>query len=168
MKLCTVAGFPLGQNSPGAKLFETRDALQGGAREVDMVLNVRALQAGRHDYVRDEIREIAGACHGAGGTCKVIIETCYLSNDQKRTACTLVVEAGADYVKTSTGFGPAGATPEDVELMRGCVGPDIGVKAAGGIRDLDAALAMIRAGASRIGASAGVQIIQELVARSGG
>ncbi len=162
VKLCTVAGFPLGQSTSATKVFEARNALEAGAGEIDMVINVRALQDGRHDYVRGEIAQVATACHESGGLCKVIVETCYLSAAQKRTACALVAEAGADYVKTSTGFGPAGATVEDVALMREVVGPDMGIKAAGGIRDLATALAMIEAGATRIGASAGVQIIEEL------
>ncbi|OPZ22970.1 MAG: Deoxyribose-phosphate aldolase [candidate division BRC1 bacterium ADurb.BinA364] len=158
-------GFPLGQTTPRVKLFETLDAIQRGATEIDMVINVRALQAGQTGHVRDEIAGVAAACRSHGVTSKAIIEACYLTDDQKRTACLLAREAGADFVKTSTGFGAGGATVEDVRLIRQTVGEDMGVKAAGGVFSLDSALAMIKAGASRIGTSAGVAIVDELKRR---
>ena len=142
------------------KAFETRDAIAKGATEIDTVINVRALQKGRLDIVKKEIEEMVAICRPAGVICKVILETCYLSDAEKETVCRIAKEAGVDFVKTSTGFGTAGATVEDVALMRRVVGPEIGVKAAGGIRDLDTALAMIKAGATRIGTSSGVTIVE--------
>ena len=153
-------GFPLGQTTTECKAFETRDAIAKGATEIDTVINVRALQKGRLDIVKKEIEEMAAICRPAGVICKVILETCYLSDAEKETVCRIAKEAGVDFVKTSTGFGTAGATVEDVALMRRVVGPEIGVKAAGGIRDLDTALAMIKAGATRIGTSSGVTIVE--------
>lgn len=141
-------GFPLGQTTTECKAFETRDAIAKGATEIDTVINVRALQKGRLDIVKKEIEEMVAICRPAGVICKVILETCYLSDAEKETVCRIAKEAGVDFVKTSTGFGTAGATVEDVALMRRVVGPEIGVKAAGGIRDLDTALAMIKAGAT--------------------
>ena len=152
-------GFPLGQTTTECKAFETRDAIAKGATEIDTVINVRALQKGRLDIVKKEIEEMVAICRPAGVICKVILETCYLSDAEKETVCRIAKEAGVDFVKTST-FGPAGATVEDVALMRRVVGPEIGVKAAGGIRDLDTALAMIKAGATRIGTSSGVTIVE--------
>lgn len=146
-------GFPLGQTTTECKAFETRDAIEKGATEIDTVINVRALQKGRLDIVKKEIEDMVAICKPAGVICKVILETCYLSDAEKETVCQIAKEAGVDFVKTSTGFGTAGATVEDVALMRRVVGPEIGVKAAGGIRDLDTALAMIKAGATRIGTS---------------
>lgn len=153
-------GFPLGQTTTECKAFETRDAIEKGATEIDTVINVRALQKGRLDIVKKEIEDMVAICKPAGVICKVILETCYLSDTEKETVCRIAKEAGVDFVKTSTGFGTAGATVEDVALMRRVVGPEIGVKAAGGIRDLDTALAMIKAGATRIGTSSGVSIVK--------
>ena len=153
-------GFPLGQTTTECKAFETRDAIAKGATEIDTVINVRALQKGRLDIVKKEIEEMVAICRPAGVICKVILETCYLSDAEKETVCRIAKEAGVDFVKPSTGFGTAGATVEDVALMRRVVGPEIGVKAAGGIRDLDTALAMIKAGATRIGTSSGVTIVE--------
>ncbi|WP_289227432.1 deoxyribose-phosphate aldolase [Parabacteroides goldsteinii] len=153
-------GFPLGQTTTECKAFETRDAIAKGATEIDTVINVRALQKGRLDIVKKEIEEMVAICRPAGVICKVILETCYQSDAEKETVCRIAKEAGVDFVKTSTGFGTAGATVEDVALMRRVVGPEIGVKAAGGIRDLDTALAMIKAGATRIGTSSGVTIVE--------
>ena len=158
-------GFPLGQNTPAVKDYETRDAIARGATEIDMVVNVRALQARRDEVVRDEVRAMVRACQASNVISKVILETCYLTDDEKRRVCFIARDEGADFVKTSTGFGPAGATVEDVRLMRQMVGPDIGVKAAGGIRTLDTALAMIEAGATRIGTSSGVAIVEALRTR---
>ena len=153
-------GFPLGQTTTECKACETRDAIAKGATEIDTVINVRALQKGRLDIVKKEIEEMVAICRPAGVICKVILETCYLSDAEKETVCRIAKEAGVDFVKTSTGFGTAGATVEDVALMRRVVGPEIGVKAAGGIRDLDTVLAMIKAGATRIGTSSGVTIVE--------
>lgn len=153
-------GFPLGQTTTECKAFETRDAIEKGATEIDTVINVRALQKGRLDIVKKEIEDMVAICRPAGVICKVILETCYLSDAEKETVCQIAKEAGVDFVKTSTGFGTAGATVEDVALMRRVVGTEIGVKAAGGIRDLDTALAMIKAGATRIGTSSGVSIVE--------
>jgi deoxyribose-phosphate aldolase len=130
-----------------------------------MVINIRALQAGQLEVVRREIETLAELCREADATSKVILETCYLTDDEKRTVCELAVQAGVDFVKTSTGFGTAGATVKDVQLMRAVVGPEMGVKAAGGIRTLEDALAMIQAGATRLGTSSGVEIIEALMAR---
>jgi deoxyribose-phosphate aldolase len=159
---CTVSGFPQGANLPSVKLFETLAALRQGAQEVDMVINVGALKDGRTQLVQDEIQALADACHSARSKLKVIIECCLLSDDEKRLACKLSVQAGADFVKTSTGMSTSGAKVEDVRLMRAAVGPNVGVKAAGGIRTAKDALAMIEAGANRIGASASVGIVKEL------
>ncbi|WP_455639496.1 deoxyribose-phosphate aldolase [Parabacteroides sp.] len=153
-------GFPLGQTTTECKAFETRDAIAKGATEIDTVINIRALQKGQLDIVKREIEDMVAICRPAGVICKVILETCYLSDAEKETVCRIAKEAGVDFVKTSTGFGTAGATVEDVALMRRVVGPEIGVKAAGGIRDLDSALAMIKAGATRIGTSNGVAIVE--------
>lgn len=153
-------GFPLGQTTTECKTFETRDAIEKGATEIDTVINVRALQKGQLDIVKQEIEDMVSICKPAGVICKVILETCYLTDAEKETVCRIAKEAGVDFVKTSTGFGTAGATVEDVALMRRVVGPEIGVKAAGGIRDLDTALAMIKAGATRIGTSSGVSIVE--------
>lgn len=158
-------GFPLGQNTSAVKAFETQDAIAKGAGEIDMVINIRVLQAGQLEVVRREIETLAELCREADATSKVILETCYLTDDEKRTVCELAVQAGVDFVKTSTGFGTAGATVKDVQLMRAVVGPEMGVKAAGGIRTLEDALAMIQAGATRLGTSSGVEIIEALMAR---
>ena len=142
------------------KAFETRDAIAKGATEIDTVINVRALQKGQTEIVKKEIEDMVSICKPAGVICKVILETCYLTDEEKETVCRIAKEAGVDFVKTSTGFGTAGATVHDVALMRRVVGPAIGVKAAGGIRDLDSALALIQAGATRIGTSSGIQIVE--------
>lgn len=160
-------GFPLGQTTQAVKAFETRDAIQRGVDEIDMVINLRALQAGEVTVVRGEIEDLLAACRPNGIICKVILETCYLTDEQKRLVCRLAQEAGADFVKTSTGFGSAGATVEDVRLMRAAVGPQMGVKASGGVRTLDQALAMIEAGATRLGTTAGVSIVEDLRSRGG-
>lgn len=159
--VCTVIGFPLGATHPDTKAYEARRAIFDGARELDMVLNVGALKSGRDQNVLGDIARVVEVCHESGALCKVILETALLTDEEKVLACTLCKEAGADFVKTSTGFGPGGATSEDVALMRRVVGPRIGVKAAGGIRDLAATQKMLEAGATRIGASAGVKIVQE-------
>lgn len=160
-------GFPLGQTTTECKAFETRDAIEKGATEIDTVINVRALQKGQLDIVKKEIEDMVSICKPAGVICKVILETCYLTDAEKETVCRIAKEAGVDFVKTSTGFGTAGATVEDVALMRRVVGPEIGVKAAGGIRDLKTALAMIKAGATRIGTSSGVSIVEAYKASLG-
>ena len=158
-KVCTVVGFPLGAMESDAKAYEARKAVENGADEIDMVINVGFLKSGMTDEVLEDIKAVRKACEGH--TLKVIIETCLLSDEEKRIACELSEKAGADYVKTSTGFSTGGATAEDVRLMRSVVGDRLGVKASGGIRDYKTALAMIEAGASRIGASAGVRIVKE-------
>jgi deoxyribose-phosphate aldolase len=158
--VCTVCGFPLGANSTATKMQEAEDAIRYGAREIDMVINVGALRGGGHDAVRLDIRGVVETAHRGGAIVKAIIEAALLNDEQKVAACKLAQAAGADFVKTSTGFGPGGATAHDVALMRATVGPDMGVKAAGGIRTLDDVKAMVSAGANRIGASAGVAIIQ--------
>ena len=160
VRVCTVAGFPLGQMSSTAKAFEIRDSLDRGAQEIDLVVNVRAVQAGDEELVRAELGNLAEVCADAGATSKVILENCYLTDDQKCRVCRLAVEAGVDFVKTSTGFGTGGATVADVRLMKETVGDDAEVKAAGGIRTYEDAVAMIEAGATRIGASSGVAIIR--------
>ncbi|MDJ0952302.1 MAG: deoxyribose-phosphate aldolase [Acidimicrobiia bacterium] len=156
---CTVIGFPLGATTTAIKAMEARRALRDGAREVDMVLNVGALKSGEYDHVREDIAKVAEAAHEVGGLCKVILETALLTDEEKVVASSLSKEAKADFVKTSTGFGSGGATVYDVALMRETVGPDMGVKASGGVRTLEDVEDMIAAGASRIGASAGVQIV---------
>ncbi len=158
--VCTVIGFPLGANTSTVKAFEAAEAIRQGATEVDMVLNVGALKDGNADLVRDDIAAVVEAARGKA-LVKVILETCLLTDTEKRIACRLAKEAGADFVKTSTGFSTGGASDADIALMRAEVGPDMGVKASGGIRDYATAQAMLRAGASRIGASAGVQIVAE-------
>lgn len=159
---CTVVGFPLGASSTASKVFETTDAIANGADEIDMVINIGELKAAHAELVREDIRAVAEATHAGGKLLKVIIECCLLTDDEKRLACLLCAEAGADFVKTSTGFSTGGATVADVTLMRECVGPDFGVKAAGGIRTLADAYAMIEAGASRLGVSAAASILAEL------
>ena len=163
VRVCTVAGFPLGQMSATAKAFEIRDSLDRGAQEVDLVINVRAVQAHDEELVRRELVNLAETCADAGATSKVILENCYLTDDEKRWACRLAVEAGVDFVKTSTGFGPGGATVADVRLMKEAVGDDAEVKAAGGIRTCEDALAMVAAGATRLGASSGVAIVRRAI-----
>jgi len=160
VRACAVVGFPLGASASRIKAAEAALAVAQGAAEVDMVLNVGFLKSGRAADVESDIRAVVAAA--AGAVVKVILETCFLSDAEKRTACGLAVAAGAHFVKTSTGFGSGGATAADVRLLREAVGPDIGVKASGGIRTLADALAMLDAGASRIGTSAGVEIIAGL------
>ncbi len=162
VKVCTVIGFPLGANTSEVKAYEARWALQDGATELDMVINVGALKAGESDWVRQDIRGVVAEARAGGALVKVIIEACLLTDEEKVAACRLSQEAGADYVKTSTGFSTGGATPEDVALMRRTVGAGMGVKAAGGVRSLADAQRMIEAGASRIGSSAGVKILLEM------
>ena len=161
VKVCTVTGFPLGATPPEVKAFETQKAIQDGATEIDMVINIGALKAGDHELVARDIREVVSVAHAAGALVKVIIETALLTDEEKIVASLLAKEAGADFVKTSTGFSGGGATAHDVALMRRVVGPDVGVKAAGGIRTQADAEQMVAAGATRLGASAGVKIIQE-------
>ncbi len=157
----SVVGFPLGATTPDVKHYETRRAIFDGAREIDMVINVGALKSGDVRLVQRDIEAVAAPCSEAGVVSKVIIEAALLTDDEKVTACTLAKAARADYVKTSTGFGPGGATVADVMLMRRVVGDEMGIKAAGGVRDLAGLQAMVAAGATRIGASAGVRIVQE-------
>jgi len=159
--ICSVVGFPLGATTPDVKQYEARRAIFDGATEIDMVLNVGALKSGEVRLVADDIRSVVGACTGCGVVSKVILETALLTDEEKVTACTLAKAAGADFVKTSTGFGPGGATAADVALMRRVVGAEMGVKASGGVRDLQQVKAMVAAGATRIGASAGVRIVRE-------
>ncbi|GAB4506202.1 MAG: deoxyribose-phosphate aldolase [Anaerolineales bacterium] len=161
VKVCSVVGFPLGATLPEVKAFEAQQAIRDGASEIDMVIHIGALKAGDDDLVERDIATVVEACHAGGAICKVILETCYLTDDEKIRGCTLAKRAGAEFVKTSTGFGPGGATEQDVALMRRTVGPDMGVKAAGGIRTLEALQRMVAAGANRIGASASVKIMQE-------
>ncbi|HFR3335009.1 TPA: deoxyribose-phosphate aldolase [Streptococcus suis] len=157
VKVCTVIGFPLGANTPAVKAFETKDAISNGADEIDMVINIGALKTGNYDLVLEDIKAVVAA--SGDKLVKVIIEACLLTDDEKVKACQLSQEAGADYVKTSTGFSTGGATVADVALMRKTVGPDMGVKASGGARSYEDAIAFIEAGASRIGASSGVAIM---------
>lgn len=163
VKVCSVAGFPLGATTTEARIAEAAGALRAGAQEIDMVMNVGALRSGDQDMVKRDIQAVVQECHRAGAIVKVILETALLDDEQKRAACALAKMAGADFVKTSTGFGPSGATAHDVALMRRAVGPEMGVKAAGGIRTLEDLRAMVAAGANRIGASASVSIVQSLV-----
>ena len=160
VKVCTVVGFPLGASTTDAKVFETTSAIEHGAEEIDMVLNIGALKEGNLTLAARDIREVVRAAHGAGALVKVIIETALLTEEEKITACLLAKAAGADYVKTSTGFAAGGATVEDVALMRRVVGKEMGVKASGGVGDINDAREMVEAGATRIGASAGVNIVE--------
>ena len=160
VKVCTVIGFPLGATSPEVKAFETRNALDNGATEIDMVINIGALKAGESELVARDIRGVVQVAHAANALVKVIIETALLTDEEKVIACLLAKEAGADFVKTSTGFSGGGATVHDIALMRRAVGPSLGVKASGGIHTHEEAEALVAAGATRIGASAGVKIIQ--------
>jgi deoxyribose-phosphate aldolase len=158
VKVCTVIGFPLGANHTAIKAMEAAQAAKDGAEELDMVLNVGALKSGLDEYVKADIKAVVDAVPNK--IVKVILETALLTNEEKRRACSLAKEAGAHFVKTSTGFGPGGATVEDIRLMRDVVGPDFGVKASGGIRNYEDAVKMIQAGATRIGTSAGPSIIK--------
>lgn len=159
VKVCTVIGFPLGANTKTVKVFEAKEAVENGADEVDMVLNIGALKSGDEAMVLEDMKAVREAAKDA--VVKVILETCLLTDEEKKKACALAKEAGLDFVKTSTGFSTAGATVEDVKLMREAVGDSMGVKASGGIRDTKTAEAMIAAGASRIGASKSIAIIGE-------
>lgn len=159
--VCAVVGFPLGATTPDVKHYETRRVIFDGATEVDMVINVGALRSGDLRLVERDIEAVAAPCRDCGVVSKVIIEAALLTDEEKVTACTLARAAGADFVKTSTGFGPGGATPADVALMRRVVGTTMGVKAAGGVRDYEQVKTMVAAGATRIGASAGVRIVRE-------
>jgi len=162
VRVASVAGFPLGAARSDLKRLEAERALEDGAREVDMVIRIGALKAGENEIVQQEIRDLVRVCHGRGAILKVILECALLTDEEKRRGAEAAVRAGADFVKTSTGFGPGGATAEDVALLRAVVGPDAGVKAAGGIRTLADAARMLAAGASRIGTSSGVAILDEL------
>ena len=163
--VCSVVGFPLGATTPDVKQYEARRVMFDGASEVDMVINVGALKSGDLRAVERDIEAVVSPCRDCGVLSKVIIEAALLTDAEKVAACTLAKAAGADYVKTSTGFGPGGATVADVALMRRVVGDAMGVKAAGGVRDLESVKAMVAAGATRVGASAGVKIVQEAVGR---
>ena len=154
-------GFPLGQTTLECKIFETKDAIEKGADEIDYVINVAELKNKNYDYIKKEMEEIVKICREAGKTSKVIFENCYLTDDEKRKVAEIAKEVKPDFIKTSTGFGTSGATVEDVKLMKSVVGDEVKVKAAGGIRDLKTALAMIEAGAERLGTSAGVAIVEE-------
>ena len=160
LPICTVIGFPNGYSTTATKVFETKDAVANGASEIDMVINIGKLKDKKYEEIEEEIRQIHQAC--GGRILKVIIETCLLTEDEKIKMCEIVTKAGAEYIKTSTGFSTGGATVQDVALMRKTVGPEMGVKASGGVRTLEDALAMIEAGANRLGASAGVKIVEAL------
>lgn len=160
--VCTVVGFPLGATTTPVKVSEARQAMADGAAEIDMVIHIGALKAGDHRAVQEDIAAVSDACHEGGAVLKVIIEAVLLSDEEKVTACRLAQAAGADFVKTSTGFAGGGATVEDVRLMRQTVGPRMGIKAAGGVRSYADVLAMVEAGATRIGASAGVEIVEQV------
>lgn len=165
VKVCTVIGFPLGANTSKVKAFETEDAIVNGAHEVDMVINIGKLKDKDYDYVREDIKAVVNAAKGKALT-KVIIETCLLTDEEKVKACELAKEAGADFVKTSTGFSTGGATPADIKLMRETVGPDMGVKASGGVRNIDDAETVIKNGATRIGASSSIDIVEGRTSKS--
>ncbi len=166
--VCSVAGFPLGTNVTEIKALEAERAIEDGATEVDIVMNVGALKAADYALVHDDIAAVAKVCADGGAMLKVILETCLLTDEEKVKACELSVEAGADFVKTSTGFSTGGATVEDIALMRKTVGPEIGVKASGGVRTFEDAEAMVKAGATRLGASAGLKIIRAKDAAASG
>ncbi|WP_302530607.1 deoxyribose-phosphate aldolase [Megamonas funiformis] len=159
IKVCTVIGFPLGANTTEVKVFETKDAIEKGAQEIDMVINIAMLKDKEYDYVENEIHQIVEAAKDKA-IVKVIIETCLLTDEEKIKACELSQKAGADFVKTSTGFSTGGATVHDIALMRKTVGAEMGVKASGGVHTHEEALAMVEAGATRIGASAGVKLLK--------
>ncbi|MDF2987874.1 MAG: deoxyribose-phosphate aldolase [Eubacterium sp.] len=167
VKVCTVIGFPLGATTSAVKSAEASEAIQNGAKEVDMVINVGAVKAGDFDYVRQDVAVVVQAAKGKA-LVKVILETCLLTDEEKKICCRICKEAGADFVKTSTGFSTGGATVADIRLMRDIVKPDLGVKASGGIRDYETAKAMVDAGASRIGASASVAIANKEQAKGSG
>jgi len=165
VKVCTVIGFPLGATTKETKAFETKNSIEAGATEVDMVINIGALKSKDFDLVEADIKAVVESAKGKA-LVKVILETGLLTNEEKIKACELSKKAGADFVKTSTGFGHGGATYEDIKLMRETVGPELGVKASGGVRDFDGTLKMIEAGANRIGASSGIAIVNGLTATS--
>lgn len=167
VKVCTVIGFPLGASAPEVKTFEAQTALKDGATEIDMVINIGAVKAGDLTLVARDIHEVVKVGHEAGAIVKVIIETSLLNDEEKVTACLLSKEAGADFVKTSTGFSGGGATVEDINLMRRVIGPEMGVKASGGVRDFEGAQSLVNAGATRLGASAGVKIVQGQLTSNG-
>jgi len=166
IKICCAIGFPLGLNTINTKEFELIEAIKLGANEADMVINIRALKSGSLEVIHNEISMLSRICRGNDVVSKVILETFYLTDEEKRIVCNIAVDEEADFVKTSTGFAPKGATVADIRLMREVVGPNKGIKAAGGIRDLSNMLQMINAGATRIGTSSGVEIIEELKRRS--
>lgn len=168
-EICTVIGFPLGATTPAVKAFETTDAIKNGATEIDMVLNIGAMKSGNHELILEDIKAVVNAAKvNPKVIVKVILETCLLTDEEKRLACELSVKAGAHFVKTSTGFSTGGATVEDIALMRKTVGPDIGVKASGGIRSLSDVKKMAAAGANRMGASAGIAIVTDTTADASG
>lgn len=159
VKVCTVVGFPLGASTMETKRFEAMKAVAEGAAEIDMVMNISAVKSGDWQYVQDDMSSLAQVCHQQGAILKVILETCLLTEEEKRKACEIAKRANVDFVKTSTGFSTGGATVEDVKLMRSIVGDKIGVKASGGIRNAETALKMVEAGATRLGTSASVEIV---------
>lgn len=161
VKVCTVVGFPFGSTLPRVKIYETEEVTKQGAQEVDMVINIGALKSGQDEIVESDIRGVVEASHRGGAICKVILEMAMLTTEEKVRGCLAAKNAGADFVKTSTGFGPGGATAEDVALMRAVVGSEVGVKAAGGVRSLEDLQKMVQAGATRIGASASVKILEQ-------
>lgn len=164
VKVCSVVGFPLGVSTPETKAFETREAIKNGADEIDMVMNIGAIKSGLEDLLEKDITDVVEAA--SGKVVKVILETALLTDEEKVVSCVIAKKSGADYVKTSTAYGGlSGATAEDVELMRETIGPDMKIKAAGGIRDLETAMTMIEAGADKLGTSTGVQIIEEMIKR---
>ena len=158
-------GFPLGQTTIASKVFETVDAIQNGADEIDYVINITELKDGNYDYIREEMRQIVAECRKAHVISKVIFENCYLTQEEKEILCKIALEVKPDFIKTSTGFGTGGATLDDVKLMKSIVGDAVKVKAAGGVRDLETCMAMVEAGAERIGTSAAVKITEEFVSR---
>ena len=158
-------GFPLGQTTIASKVFETVDAIQNGADEIDYVINITELKDGNYDYIREEMRQIVAECRKANVISKVIFENCYLTQEEKKILCKIALEVKPDFIKTSTGFGTGGATLDDVKLMKSIVGDAVKVKAAGGVRDLETCMAMVEAGAERIGTSAAVKITEEFVRR---
>jgi len=164
--VCTVVGFPLGASTMETKRFEAMRSIAEGAKEIDMVLNISAVKSNEWQYALDDMSSLAQVCHQQGGLLKVILETCLLTEEEKKKACELAVKAGVDFVKTSTGFSTSGASVQDVKLMRSIVGDNLGVKASGGIRDYATAMSMIEAGASRLGTSASVEILKGLTSNS--
>jgi len=158
--VCTVVGFPLGASTTASKVAESEIAIRQGAHEIDMVASITAVKSGLFDEVYQDIREVTQVAHAGGAIVKVIIETCLLTDEEKKRLCSIVTQAGADFIKTSTGFSTGGATIADVQLLRSNVGPSVKVKASGGIRDKETAIAMINAGADRLGTSSGVLIVQ--------